>query len=406
MIRRLFPSYFIGGFECSNHVRRDGVRLDMIASTAHDRFAYEDYVRLASAGIRTARDGVRWNRIESADGSYDWSSIVDMLRAARRARVRVIWDLLHFGWPDFVDVFSPEFVPRFEKFVRAFLPVLGDETDEAPYLAPVNEISFLSFAGGEEGFFNPFAKRRGDELKARLVAASIAACGAIRERWSDARLVHTDPVIHIIADPRRPQDRRRAEDYRLSQFAAWDMIAGRRQPELGGSPEFLDVLGLNYYIHNQWVLDDGVVVPSHPQHLPLRYMLREVQERYGRPMFIAETGIEDDVRPAWLHYVAKEVRGAARLGIGVEGICLYPIVNHPGWEDDRHCHNGLWDYANTRGHREWYEPLADEMRRQEALFSDQRAAAEADDERFDHTEWSVLDEAARHIDAETTRSRS
>jgi beta-glucosidase/6-phospho-beta-glucosidase/beta-galactosidase len=135
-------------------------------------------------------------------------------------------------------------------------------------------------------------------------------------------------------------------------------------------------------------------------------MLREVQERYGRPIFIAETGIEDDVRPAWLHYVSKEVRGAARLGVGVEGICLYPIVNHPGWEDDRHCHNGLWDYADARGHREWYEPLAEEMRRQEALFSDEHAAAEADDERFDQTEWSVLDEAARHIDEETTRSRT
>ncbi|HET7453151.1 MAG TPA: hypothetical protein VFL12_10445, partial [Thermoanaerobaculia bacterium] len=393
-------------FECSNPVRRDGVRLDMIANTAHDRFADEDYARLASAGIRTARDGIRWHRIESPDGKFDWSSVVPMLQAARRARVRVVWDLLHFGWPDFVDVFSPEFVPRFERFVRAFLPVLGDETDETPYLAPVNEISFLSFAGGEEGFFHPFARARGDAMKRQLVAASIAASRAVRERWADARLVHTDPVIHVVADPRRPQDRRRAEDCRLSQFAAWDMIAGRTHPELGGSPDLLDVLGLTYSIRNQWVLDDGVVVPSHPQHLPLRYMLREVQERYERPMFIAQTGIEDDARPAWLHDVSREVRGAARLGVAVEGLCLYPIVNHPGWEDDRHCHDGLWDYADARGHREWYEPLADEIRRQETFFADERAAAEADDERVDGTERSVLDEAARRIDEETTKSRT
>jgi len=406
MAEPLFPSFFIGGFECSTHLRRDRRRLDMSASTAHDRWAYEDYARLGTVGIRAARDGIRWHVIESPDGRRDWSSAVSMLRAARKARVRVVWDLLHFGWPDHVDPFSPEFVPRFEQFVRGFLPVLGDETDETPYLAPVNEISFLSFAGGEEGFFNPFAKKRGDELKGQLVRASIAACGAIRSVFPAARLVHTDPIIHIIADPRRPQDRRRAENYRLSQFASWDMISGRERPEIGGDPSFLDVLGLNYYIHNQWVLDDGVVVPSHPQHLPLRYMLREVRERYGRPMFIAETGIEDDVRPSWLHYVGKELRGARRLGIDTEGICLYPIVNHPGWEDDRHCRNGLWDYADANGNREAYAPLADEIRRQERLFADERAAAEADDERFDRTEWAVLDEAARHIDEETARSRS
>lgn len=406
MIRRLFPSFFAGGFDGSNPVRRDGARVDMIARTAHDRFAFEDYARLASAGIRTARDGIRWHRIESADGKYDWSSVVPMLQAARRARVRVVWDLLHFGWPAFVDVFSAEFVPRFERFVRAFLPVLGDETDEVPYLAPVHGISFLAFAGGEEGFFHPFATRRGEALKAQLAAAAIAASRAIRERWVEARLVHTDPIVHVVADPRRPQDRRRAEDVRLAQFAAWDMIAGRTHPELGGAPELLDVLGLCYSIGSQRVLDDGVVAPSHPLHLPLRYLLREAQERYGRPMFIAETGIEDDARPAWLHHVSREVRAAARLGAAVEGICLYPVLNHPAWEDDRHCHDGLWDYADARGHREWYEPLADEIRRQETFFADERAAAGADDEPFDRTEWTVLDEAARRIDEETAKSRT
>ena len=86
----------------------------------------------------------------------------------------------------------------------------------------------------------------------------------------------------------------------------------------------------------------------------------------GKPIFIAETGIEDERRPEWLSYVADEVVIALEKGIPVEGICLYPIVNHPGWEDERHCHNGLWDYCNDSGHREIYIPLADELRRQTA----------------------------------------
>ena len=36
-----------------------------------------------------------------------------MIAAARRAGVQVIWDLFHYGWPDDLDKFKPEFVNRF-----------------------------------------------------------------------------------------------------------------------------------------------------------------------------------------------------------------------------------------------------------------------------------------------------
>ena len=52
---------------------------------------------------------------------------------------------------------------------------------------------------------------------------------------------------------------------------------------------------------------------------------------------------------------------AMAAGVPVEGVCLYPIVNHPGWDDDRHCYNGMFDYADGRGNREVYEPLAEEV---------------------------------------------
>jgi hypothetical protein len=49
-------------------------------------------------------------------------------------------------------------------------------------------------------------------------------------------------------------------------------------------------------------------------------------------------------------------------GIPVLGICLYPICNHPGWVDDRHCHNGLYDYPDGNGHRDAYRPLLGAIR--------------------------------------------
>ncbi len=64
----LFPSFFIGGFECSTHVLRDGKRLDLIAETRRDTFINQDYARLKNVGIATARDGFRGHLIETERG--------------------------------------------------------------------------------------------------------------------------------------------------------------------------------------------------------------------------------------------------------------------------------------------------------------------------------------------------
>ncbi len=414
MIESVFTSFFIGGFEGSTHRRLgDAQRLDMIAATQHERFAAEDYARLKSVGISTARDGVRWYLAERADGRYDWESVLPMLRTARETGVQTIWDLLHFGWPDHIDPFTPAFIDRFARFARAFTRLLMEEGDGVPLIAPINEPSFLAFASGEKGFFHPFAKERGVEIKTQLVRAIIAACEAVWEVCPKARIIHTDPIINIVADPRRPQDRLDAEIYRRAQFAVWDMIAGLVQPELGGQMKYLDILGLDYYIHNQWVHNDGLLVPSHPHHLPLRYMLREVYERYARPLLIGETSIEASVRADWLRYIGHEVRSALRMKIPVEGVCLYPIVDHPGWDDGRYCPNGLWGYADERGERQLYQPLADELKRQQRLLLEMRqvpdqeaiSGPESDIEIFETMDWNVMNAAAHTMNEVTARSR-
>src|SRR2546423_14032196 len=98
----------MGGFECSTHRARSGERLDLIATTGHDKYAVADYGRLREQGIRAARDGVRWHLIEKREGRYDFSSVLPMVRAARDAGVQVVWDLCHYGWPDDVDIFSTQ----------------------------------------------------------------------------------------------------------------------------------------------------------------------------------------------------------------------------------------------------------------------------------------------------------
>jgi beta-glucosidase/6-phospho-beta-glucosidase/beta-galactosidase len=371
----LFQSFFQGGFECSTHRPRSRHRLDLIAATGHDTHAAADYARVRTQGIRTLRDGIRWHLIERTPSHYDFRSALPMVRAAHDAGVQVIWDLCHYGWPDDLDVFSPKFVRRFAELARAFTRLLTSETDMVPFVAPVNEISFFAWAGGEVAYFNPFVEGRAYELKAQLVRASIAAIEAVWEAHPGARVVHTDPVIHVHADPERPQDRAEAEAYTRSQFDSWDMLAGRLYPEVGGHPRYLDIVGVNYYPHNQWIFRDLPFNPDfaigrdHPQYRRFRHILADVHQRYGRPMFVAETGAGDEHRPGWLRYIGHEVRAAMQSGVPIEGVCLYPIVNFPWWDDGHHLHNGLWDAVDAQGEREIYQPLARELARQQRRFA-------------------------------------
>ena len=360
----LFNSFWQAGFECSTHILKGGKRLDLVAATGHDRFADEDFARLAEMGIRTAREGLRWHLIETRPGQYDFTSAQRLLEASQRHGIQIIWDLLHFGWPEGLDIFAAGWVESFGDFALAFAHVMRKESDTA-FVAPVNEISFLSWAGGDTAYLNPFATGRGGELKRQLVRGAIRASAALLAELADVRLVSTEPAIHIAGDPARPEDVRQAAEYRSAMFEAWDMLVGRAQPELGGEEKYLDVIGVNYYDRNQWWNYGATIWRNESAYRPFREILDEVYHRYRRPMFISETGTEDDDRPDWLAYVADEARAAMRSGIPLHGICLYPILNHPGWDDDRHCCNGLWDYPGPRCERELFEPLARELRRQQ-----------------------------------------
>jgi hypothetical protein len=373
-----FRSFFLGGFECSTHRIRSGRRLDVVAGSRHDRWVREDYERLRSERILAAREGLRWHLIEKRPGHLDFSTALPFVRAAREIGIQLVWDLCHYGWPDDLDVWTPEFVERFANLADGFARLLAVETDAPPFIAPVNEISFFSWASGQVGWFYPYARRRGGELKAQLVRAAIAATRAVRAVDRNTRIVHTDPLINVVASPRKPQDERQAEGYRQAQYDAVEMVLGRQRPELGGREEYVDLVGLNYYFDNQWYFGSGwKIARGHKRYRPLHDMLRETHERLRRPLFIAETGIENKARPEWLRWVCEQVRTALDRGVPVEGICLYPILNHPGWVDNRHCHNGLWDYADRSGVRPIYLPLAEELRAQQALFAERENGVEA-----------------------------
>ncbi len=361
MQQPLLSSFLMGGFECSTHRLASGKRLDLIESTQHERFLRQDYTRLQQAGIYSLRDGIRWHLIERRPYHYDFSTVLPFIHAADEMGMQVIWDLCHYGWPDDLNIFQPEFVRRFSKMAGAFAQMYQSETDAPLLICPINEISFFAWAGGDAARLNPFERGRSFELKTQLVRATIECIEAVWGILPEARIVTIDPIINVVTDPAKPHEYIHAEGYQIAQYQAWDMLEGRLWPQLGGDPKYLDILGVNYYPLNQWIFGGEAILLEDPLYRPFHTMLQEIYERYQRPLIIAETGTEDEFRPQWFRYVVDEVIAALKLGIPIEGICWYPILCHPGWEDNRYCRNGLWDYANERGERKIYQPLEDEF---------------------------------------------
>ncbi|MCQ0970447.1 glycosyltransferase family 4 protein [Paracoccus sp. TK19116] len=358
-----FDSVILAGWESSTHRRRDGRRLDLLQATEHDVHAAQDYRQLGSLDIRACRDGVRWHLVEPSAGRYDFSSLTPMVKAARDTGAQIIWDLLHYGWPDDLDIWSSAFVTRFAAFARAVGLHVRDLSDAVPMWCPVNEISFFSWAGGDARYLNPFASGRGFELKVQLARAWLAAAAELRAIDPRARFLMAEPLIAVHHSDRTGRPLWEAQGHHDAQFQAFDLVAGRIWPQIGGAEEWLDLVGLNYYFNNQWIHAGTPIDVDHPQYSPLSDLLVQVGARYDRPLLLAETGTEGARRGPWFDYVMAETRRARARGVPVEGVCLYPIANHPGWDDDRLCPNGLLDATSVAGRRKVDPGLADAVRR-------------------------------------------
>jgi hypothetical protein len=348
----LLDDFILAGFECSDHRLEDGSRLDLLDSTRHRQLAAQDYARLRARGMRACREGASWVRCEPARGVYDFSSLESRVEAAGDDLL-VIWDLMHFGWPDHVDIYAADFAARFGAYAAALAHWMAPRMRNGAraMFCPINEMSFLAWAGGEIAIMNPFSIARGVELKVQLVSATIAAIDRIRQVLPRARFLHSEPAIHIVPSPAHPKTWRKVESDNCLQYQALDMLCGRVWPQLGGSLRHLDIIGVNYYPDNQFMLDGSTVARSDPRYKAFREILLEIGARYGRPMIISETGAEGAERAPWLRYVVQECIAAMQAGCDLQGVTLYPVLNHPGWNDRRHCHNGLWDYPDSAGER-------------------------------------------------------
>jgi beta-glucosidase/6-phospho-beta-glucosidase/beta-galactosidase len=347
----IFPTFFLSGFECSTFVWKDQGRRDLCEETQHRSHADEDYRMLRSLGIAVAREGIPWPLVDKGRGEYDFSYIDPFLEAQRRHNIQPIWDLCHYGYPEDADPFGEGFAPRFAAYASAAAAYVTERAHHGPpFFTPMNEITFFGYMAGEWAWAAPFGKDR--ETRRRftlaLAGADIAAVKAIREIAPDARMIHIDPLIWVVPPADRPDfaEAARRETYD-DAFLAFDAIGGFRYPELGGSPETLDIIGFNNYSFGQMEYREhgphAALDPGDPRIRPLCDLIEEGWKRYRRPCIVAETSGLKGGRPDWLNDVVAESLAAVNRGVDLHGICLFPAVDMPDWGTGEWVHNGIAD---------------------------------------------------------------
>jgi hypothetical protein len=161
-------------------------------------------------------------------------------------------------------------------------------------------------------------------------------------------MVHIDPLINVVP----PRDRLDLADeaHREScddAYFAFDVIGGMRHPELGGSPERLDIVGFNNYSFGQMEYrpqgPHAPLDPDDPRVRPLCDLIEEGWKRYRRPTIVAETSGLHGGRDDWLNDVVAESLAAVNRGVELHGVCLFPAVDMPDWHTNEWVHNGIAD---------------------------------------------------------------
>ena len=370
----------MAGYECADQINTHRHRVDLLSVTGHLAMMEADYLNLAAFNIRTVREGVRWSQVEQRPNQYNWSAVTATIRQGQRLGIQQAWDICHFGYPDDLTPLHPHFARRFAQICRSFVRHYRTvEPDARLIVTPVNEVSFLSWLGGEVRGTVPFCVAKGWEVKYALMRAYIEGIYAMREVDPSLLIMTTEPLINIVAPEQATGNQLlQAALEHDGQFQSVDMLTGKICPELGGAPQLVDMLGFNYYYNNQWVAGEGrglswTNIPPDTRWRSLSSLLEQAWLRYQLPFVVSETSHPGIDRPGWIRYIGQQVQEMLQQGMPLWGVCLYPIIDRPDWDNIAHWHHaGLWDAqpeANKPHARVLYEPYAVALREVQELIA-------------------------------------
>jgi len=339
---------FIGGFESTYQPALD---VDVAETTGHARRWRSDLDLLASCGVSRTRYPVRWHRIEVEPAVFDWAATDEVLGYLRDIGVRPMVDLVHHtSYPRWL---TQGFADR--RFPDAYLRYVEAFARRYPWIEEYtlfNEPFTTFLLCGQEGVWAPHLHGLKGflTLAANVLPALTEASRRYRDLLPDARHVYVDVCEgHGAAVAEAAPHAALANDRR---FLLTDLFLGRpvsgdrpfvaALKAAGGAslldvePGHIDVLGLDYYAHNQWLWLDaaGRGQATSPRPDALSQLIEEYWARYRLSCALTETNIRGYAsdRASWLKYTLEQCEMARDAGVAVEGYCWFPFIDSCDWD--------------------------------------------------------------------------
>ncbi|CDX32018.1 dTDP-4-dehydrorhamnose reductase [Mesorhizobium plurifarium] len=356
-----------GGVECSIVRLRERTR-DQLRETGHfDRAG--DLSLIAEMGIKTVRYPVLWEMVEG-DGSRDWRWSDSRLNELRRLGVRPIAGLVHHGsGPKSTHVLDPDFPELLARYA-------GQVARRYPWLemfTPINEPLTTARISGLYGLWHPHGTCEATcfRLTVAQCRAIAMAMKAIREHIPGAQLVQTEDFGRVFSTARL---RYQADYENKRRWLALDLLSGlvdddhpfhrrlldagvdrRHLVELTADPCPPDVIGIDYYLTSDRMLDDDLrrypdeqaggngvdayvdiaaVRSDMREHARLRFRLKEIWDRYGRPIAVTElhNGCTREEQLRWLIEGWQEAKAARHDGADIRAVTAWSLFGATDWD--------------------------------------------------------------------------
>jgi beta-glucosidase len=378
------PIELIGAFESTYQPRHDR---DIFESTGHDVRWKQDLGLLTSCGVHRLRYPVRWHRVEHDEGHFDWRYTDEVLLHLRDNGFQPIIDLVHHtSYPKWLEGGFAD--PRFR---AAYLRYTEEFAKRYPWVQEYtlfNEPFSTLFLTGHEAIWPPYQKGLENfvsqilNVLPALAEASRAYADLLpgaKHVWVDTCEHHTGTGAGGSATARMANERR---------FLVIDSFLGRGYDPAGPMADLLrdaggealqvlepgriDVLGLDYYAHCQWHFDDTGGAPNTPYPLPLAQQIHMYWDRYRLPCLVSETNIlgRASDRATWFKYVLEQCELARQMGVPLEGLCWFPVIDSTDWNTLLYRSNGHIDPVGVY----W---LDQELTRRPSVMSESYAKAAA-----------------------------
>ncbi|MBD2091334.1 sugar nucleotide-binding protein [Microcoleus sp. FACHB-1515] len=384
------PLELWGGIECT--VNRVGDRyLDQLERNGHAT-RIEDLDRFAALGVQTIRYPILWERIApNGLAQANWSWADQRLTRLHDLGIRAIAGLIHHGsGPRHTNLLNPTFPEQLAEFAFA----VAQRYPRLEYYTPVNEPLTTARFSGLYGHWYPHGRDDLSFFKALLnqCRATVLAMRAIRQVNPRAQLVQTEDLGSTRSTPLLTYQAELENDRR---WLSLDLLCGRidrnhplwrylldagiEEGELlwfQDNPCPPDIIGINRYVCSDRFLDERLDrYPAHTHggngqhqyadveavwvcaeglydHVAL---LREVWERYHRPIAITEAhlGCTREEQLRWLKQIWQIAQTLRNQGVDFRAVAVWSLLGTYDWNslvtrDDGFYEPGVFDVRSPQ----------------------------------------------------------